>query len=76
MDCITRGPTVDEIIVAFTAWLTFTSTSAARVKALFLVMWQLKEAEHPPGDPEVASWHGGSPKDYVAHPHSVFQTSK
>jgi hypothetical protein len=48
MECIIGRPTVDEIIMIFTAQLTFTSRSAARVRALFHVMWQQNEAEHPP----------------------------
>jgi hypothetical protein len=44
-----RGePTVDEIIVVFIASLSFTSRSAAEVKALFHVTQQPTEAEHPP----------------------------
>lgn len=48
----------------------------SRVKALFHVTQPLTEAEHPPGDPEVASWLGGGNQTQFCPPTQFSETSK
>lgn len=66
----TEGPTVDEIIVIFYSLAHFYKQKG---QSLFHVIWQVKEAEHPPCDTEVASWHGDGSKISFCPPTLCFQ---
>lgn len=76
MERVRGDPTVDEIIAVFIALLSFTSRSAPGVKALFHVTQHLTEAEHPPWDPEVASWLGGGNQTQFCPPTQFSESSK